>query len=131
MFKFLTQCSVGKKTTSFTRIILRTQSSSMINTFFLNKIELICLNFPLLKPTLKPYSFDSIPSTLPHCTTIFYHFVPLTSVELLKLISVMNKITCFSDPFPTKLLISHVSSIIGVILHIVNCLVHLVFSSLL
>ena len=32
----------------------------------------------------------------------------------------MNKTTCVSDPFPTKLLISHVSSIIGVILHIVN-----------
>ena len=94
--------------------------ASMINTFFLDKISLIRADFPLLEPTLKPYSFDSIDSILPHCTTIFDHFVPLTSVELLKIISVMNKTTCVSDPFPTKLLISHVSSIIGVILHIVN-----------
>ena len=94
--------------------------ASMINTFFLDKISLVRADFPLLEPTLKPYSFDSIDSILPHCTTIFNHFVPLTSVELLKIISVMNKTTCVSDPFPTKLLISHVSSIIGVILHIVN-----------
>ena len=94
--------------------------ASMINTFFLDKISLIRADFPLLEPTLKPYSFDSIDSILPHCTTIFDHFVPLTSVELLKIISVMNKTTCVSDPFLTKLLISHVSSIIGVILHIVN-----------
>ena len=94
--------------------------ASMINTFFLDKISLIRADFPLLEPTLKPYSFDSIDSVLPHCTTIFDHFVPLTSVELLKIISVMNKTTCVSDPFPTKLVISHVSSIIGVILHIVN-----------
>ena len=46
--------------------------------------------------------------------------MPLTSVELLQIISVMNKTTCVSDPFLTKLLISHVSSIIGVILHTVN-----------
>ena len=89
--------------------------ASMINTFFLDKISLIRADCPLSEPTLKPYSFDSIYSMLPHCTTIFYHFVSLTSVEILKIISVMNKTTCVSDPFPTKLLISHGSSIIGVI----------------
>ena len=88
-----------QKTTSFTRIILRTQCSSMINTFFLNKISLIHLDFPLLEPTLKLYSFDSIHSILPHCTTIYYHFVPLISVELLKMISVMNKTTYFQIRF--------------------------------
>ena len=49
--------------------------ASMINTFFLDKISLIRADCPLLEPTLKPYSFDSIFSMLPHCTTIFYHFV--------------------------------------------------------
>ena len=92
----------------------------MINTFFLYEISLIRADFPFLEPTLKPYSFDSFDSILPHCNTNFDHFVPLTSVELLKIISVMNKTTCVSDPFPTKLLISNVSSIIDVILHIVN-----------
>ena len=67
----------------------------MINTFFLYKISLIRADFPPLEPTLKPYSFDSIDSILSHCTFIFYHFVPLISVELLKLFLVMNKTTCF------------------------------------
>ena len=40
----------------------------------------------------------------------------------------MKKTTCDSEPFPTKLLISHASSIIDVILHIVNlCLMSGVF----
>ena len=104
----------------------------MINTFFLDKISMIRADFPLLEPTLKPYSFDSIDSILPHCTASFDHFVPLTSVELLKIISIMKKTTCVSDPFPTKLLISHASSITDVILHIVNlCLMSGFFSSLL
>ena len=50
---------------------------SMINTFFLDKISLIRADFHLLEPTLSPYSFDGIDSILPHCTTIFDHFVPL------------------------------------------------------
>ena len=83
----------------------------MINTFFLDKISLILADLPLLEATLKPYSFDSIDSILPHCTTIFDHFVSLTSVEIMKIFSIMNKTTCVSDPFPTKLLIFHVSSI--------------------
>ena len=103
--------------------------ASVINTFFLDKISMIRADFALLEPTLKPYSFDSIDSILPHCTANFDHFVPLTSVELLKIISVMNKTTCVSDPFPTKLLISHASSIIYVILHTVNlCLMSGVFA---
>ena len=60
---------------------------------------MIRADFPLLETTLKPYSFDSIDSILPHCTTIFDHFVPLASVELLKIISVMNKPHLFQIPF--------------------------------
>ena len=60
--------------------------ASVINTFFLDKISMIRADFPLLEPTLKPYTFDSIDSILPHCTASFDHFVPLTSVELLKII---------------------------------------------
>ena len=31
----------------------------------------------------------------------------ITSEELIKIVSVMNKTTCSSDPFPSKLLMSH------------------------
>ena len=37
-----------------------------------------------------------------------------------RLIRKLNKTTCVSDPFPTKLLMSHISSIIYIILCIVN-----------
>ena len=32
----------------------------------------------------------------------------------------MNKTTCSSDPFPTRLLIAHLQAIIPIIQHIVN-----------
>ena len=38
----------------------------------------------------------------------------------MKIISVMNKTTCVSDPFPTKLLMSHLPAIVDIILGIVN-----------
>ena len=40
--------------------------------------------------------------------------------ELSKIISCMNKTTCASDPFPTRILISYLPIIIDVILYIVN-----------
>ena len=36
--------------------------ATVINKFFLDKISVIRADFPLLEPTLKPYSFDSIDS---------------------------------------------------------------------
>ena len=38
----------------------------------------------------------------------------------MKIISVINKTTCVSDPFPTKLLMSHLPAIVDIILGIVN-----------
>ena len=38
----------------------------------------------------------------------------------MNIISVMNKTTCVSDPFPTKLLMSHLPAIVDIILGIVN-----------
>ena len=102
--------------------------ASVINTFFLDKISMIRADLHFLEPTLKPCSFYSIDSILPHCTASFGYFVSLTIFELLKIISIMKKTTCVSDPFPTNMLISHSSSIIDVILHIVNlCLMSRVF----
>ena len=44
----------------------------------------------------------------------------ITSEELIKIISVMNKTTCSSDPFPSKLLMSHLPTIIDTITHMIN-----------
>ena len=44
----------------------------------------------------------------------------ITSEELIKIASVINKTTCSSDPFPSKLLMSHLPTIIDTITHIIN-----------
>ena len=54
------------------------------------------------------------------CTTTLYHFDRVTDPELKKIISGMNKTTCSSDSFPTRLLMSHLHAIIPIIQHIVN-----------
>ena len=54
------------------------------------------------------------------CPTGLYHVVPVTDTELLKIISCMNKTTCSSDPFPTRLLTSHIHAIVPILQHIVN-----------
>ena len=57
---------------------------------------------------------------MPNCDIIFDHFEQLTRDDLMRIISVMNKTTCVSDPFPTKLLMSHLPAIVDIILGIVN-----------
>ena len=54
------------------------------------------------------------------CPTWLYHFEPVTDTELLKIISCMHKTTCSSDPFPTRLLMSHIHAIVPILQHIVN-----------
>ena len=94
--------------------------ATMINTFFVEKIDSIRAEFPLLEPTLQPYSFTDIDSIMSNCDIIFDHFEQLTRDDLMKIISVMNKTTCVSDPFPTKLLMSHLPAIVDINLGIVN-----------
>ena len=94
--------------------------ATMINTFFVEKIDSIRAEFPLLEPTLQPYSFTDIDSIMPNCDIIFDHFEQLTRDDLMKIIFVMNKTTFVSDPFPTKLLMSHLPAIVDIILGIVN-----------
>ena len=60
---------------------------------------------------------DSIVS---RCPTGLSHFEPVTDTELLKIISCMHKTTCSSDPFPTRLLMSHIHAIVPILQHIVN-----------
>ena len=54
------------------------------------------------------------------CTAVFNTFHPLSCDVLLSLICKLNKTTYVLDPFPTELLMSHISNIIDFIICIVN-----------
>ena len=54
------------------------------------------------------------------CPTGLFNFDPVTDTQLFKIISCMNKTTCSSDPFPTRLLISYIHAIVPILQHIVN-----------
>ena len=86
--------------------------ASVMNTFFIDKIDNIRAEFPLLETNLPSYSFLSMDSIMSMCPTGLYHFDPV--------ISCMNKTTCSSDPFPTRLLMSHIHAIVPILQHIVN-----------
>ena len=67
---------------------------------------------------------------MPYCTVLLESFTMITSEELIKIVSVMNKTTCSSDPFPSKLLMSHLPTIIDTITHMINlCISTSVFPS--
>ena len=89
--------------------------ASVMNMFFIDKID----NISIIRSefTILLISLDSIMSM---CPTGLYHFDPVTDTELLKIISCMNKTTCNSDPFPTRLLISRLHAIVPILQHIVN-----------
>ena len=57
---------------------------------------------------------------MPACSAVFDSFHPLSCDVLSSLIRKLNNTTCVLDPFPTKLLMSHLSSILDIILCIVN-----------
>ena len=99
--------------------------ASTINMFFIDKINTIKMEFPLLDACLPVYSFVDIDIIMPACTAVFDTFHPLSCDVLSSLISKLNKTTCVLDPFPTKLLMSHLFYIIDIIL----CIVNLCFSS--
>ena len=80
---------------------------------FIDKISTIKMEFPLI------YYVD-IDIIMSACTAVFDTFHPLSCDVLSSLISKMNKTTCVLDPFPTKLLMSHLSYILDIILCIVN-----------
>ena len=102
--------------------------ASTFNMYFIDKIANIRAEFPLLESSLPPYSFGSMDSIMPTCANLFDRFTMITSEELIKIVSVMNKTTCSSDPFPSKLLMSHLPTIIDTIMHIINlCLSTSVF----
>ena len=71
------------------------------------------------------YSFVDIDIIMSACTAVFDTLHPLSCDVLSSLISKLNKSTCVLDPFPTKLLMSHLSYILDIIL----CILNLCFSS--
>ena len=71
------------------------------------------------------YSFVDIDIIMHACTAVFETFHPLSCDVLSSLIRKLNKTTCVLDPFPTKLSMSHLSSILDIII----CIVNLCFSS--
>ena len=65
--------------------------ASRFNMFFIDKIDKIRLEFPLLESNVPSYSFESMDSILPSCTTVFDKFALVSKEEPIKIISVMNK----------------------------------------
>ena len=94
------------------------RESCVDRVFFIDNIR---AEFPLLEANLPCYSFLSMDSIMSICTTTLYNFDRVTDPEpLKKIISAMNKTTCSSDPFPARLLMSHLHAIIPIIHHIEN-----------
>ena len=56
--------------------------ASVMNNFFIDKIDNIRAEFPLLEANLPCYSFISMDSIMPICTTTLYHFYRVTDPEL-------------------------------------------------
>ena len=56
--------------------------ASVMNNFFIDKINNIRAEFPLLEANLPCYSFLSMDSIMPICTTTLYHFDRVTDPEL-------------------------------------------------
>ena len=78
------------------------------------------MKIPLLEASLTVYSFVDIDIIMPACTAVCDTFHPLSCDVLSSLIRKLNKTTCVLDPFLTKLLMSHLSYILDIILCIVN-----------
>ena len=83
------------------------------------------MEFHLLEACLPMYSFVDVHIIMPAGTAIYDTFNPLSSDVLSCLIRKLNKTTCVLDPFPTKLLMSQLSSILDISV----CIVNLCFSS--
>ena len=64
------------------------------------------------------YSFVDIDTIMHVCNAVFDTFQPVSCDVLASIIHKLNRTTCGLDPFPTKLLMSHLSSIINIILRL-------------
>ena len=78
-----------------------------------------------MEACLPVYSVVDIDIIMSACTAVFDTFHPLSYDVLSSFIRKLNKTTCVLDPFPTQLLMSHLYSILDIII----CIVNLCFSS--
>ena len=121
LFSLIHSLLGSKKNTVLPEYTSSLTLASTINMFFLiDKINIIKMEFPLLEVCLSVYSFVDIEIIMPACMAVFDTFHPLSCDVLSSLISKLNKTTCVLDPFPTKLLMSHLFYILDIILCIVN-----------
>ena len=81
--KLLTSCYDGTSKLRYQSMIHKLLASVM-NNFFIDKIDNIRAEFPLLEANLSCYSFLSMDSIMTICTTTLYHFDRVTDPELLK-----------------------------------------------
>ena len=73
------------------------------------------MEFPPLEACLQAYLFVDIDTIMPVCTAVFDTFQPFSCGVLASIIHKLNRTTCGLDPCPTKLLMSHLSSIINIV----------------
>ena len=81
---------------------------------------MIKMEFSFLEACLPAYSFVDIDTIMYVCTAVFDTFQPFYCDVLASIIHKLNRTTCGLDPFPTKLLMSPLSTIINIILRIMN-----------
>ena len=128
MFSLIHSLLGNKKNTvlpEYTRIYLLFYFGIYNKYVFIDKINTIKMEFSLLEACLPVYSFVDIDIIMPACTAVFDTFRPLSCDVLSSLIGKLNKTTCVIDQFQTKLLMSHLSYILDIII----CIVNLCFSS--
>ena len=120
LFKIVDTLLGRNKEATLPKYDLPLTMASVMNTFFIVKIDNIRAEFPLLEANLPSYSFLSIDSIMSMCPTGLYNLDPVTDTELFNIIYCMKKNTCNSDPFPTRLLMSHIHAIVPILKLIVN-----------
>ena len=125
LFSLIHSLHGSKKKYSVARIYQLSYFGIYNKYVFIDKINTIKMEFPLLEACLLGYSVVDINIIMPACTAVFDTFHPLSCDVLSSLISKLNKTTCVLDPFPTKLLMSHLFYILDIII----CIVNLCFSS--
>ena len=78
------------------------------------------INMFLLEACLPAYLFADIDIIMYVCTAVFLNTFQPLSCDVLSIINKLTRTTCRLDPFPINVLMSHLSSIINIILRIVN-----------
>ena len=90
LFKIVKTLFCLKKQTVLPEYCYPTILASRFSQFFVDKIDHIRAEFPLLEQSLPSYCFGIIDSILPACTTIIENFTLATIEELTKIISCLK-----------------------------------------